>query len=386
MEKYNVKLKEKMINMSLQKLSGDITVDWEEIVGSLGIDVHKDTLRRWARGMQIYDEYLRETKRKSVRQEADKETKKILELKQQRIMLSDEKRQINERLRELTRVEDFFKRLENKINSDESDIVLKEIVNTKDNEKEAVLMLSDWHYGILIDNEVNKYDSSIAIDRASKLVTKVKEYCILNDVKKLNVFCLGDLISSEIRTIIKMENREDLSTQIYEVGELLSECMKDLSEVVPLEVTFTFGNHERTGLKDLSKDSDNFTILIEKLVEKELRGYKNVIVNSSKTNSDLIYKTIKGKNFVGVHGHQENRTKVATDLQTMLNGKNVDYVCMGHLHTQSNRREGMAEVFVNGSLCGTDAYAYGKRLFSPPSQKLLIVDDYGVECIYNIQI
>lgn len=386
MEKYNVKLKEKMINMSLQKLSGDITVDWEEIVGSLGIDVHKDTLRRWARGMQIYDEYLRETKRKSVRQEADKETKKILELKQQRIMLSDEKRQVNERLRELTRVEDFFKRLENKINSDESDIVLKEIVNTKDNEKEAVLMLSDWHYGILIDNEVNKYDSSIAIDRASKLVTKVKEYCILNDVKKLNVFCLGDLISSEIRTIIKMENREDLSTQIYEVGELLAECMKDLSEIVPLEVTFTFGNHERTGLKDLSKDSDNFTILIEKLVEKELRGCKNVIINSSKTNSDLIYKTIKGKNFVGVHGHQENKTKVATDLQTILNGKNVDYVCMGHLHTQSNRREGMAEVFVNGSLCGTDAYAYGKRLFSPPSQKLLIVDDYGVECIYNIQV
>lgn len=385
MEKYNTKLKEKMINMSLQKLSGDINVDWEEIVESLGIDVHKDTLRRWARGMQIYDEYLKETERRSAKRDFEKETQKLLELKQQRIMLSDEKRYINERLRELTRVEDFYNRLERKYETD-STIEINKVFVTEDDEKEAILMLSDWHYGILIDNEVNKYDSDIAIDRASKLVSQVKKHCALNDVKKLNIFCLGDLISSEIHTIIKMENREDLATQIYEVGELLSECIKELSEDVFVEVSFTFGNHERTGLKDLSKDSDNFTILIEKFVEKELRNNKNVSINNSKSNSDIIYKNIKDKKFVGVHGHQEKKSNVAPNLSAILDGKSVDYVCMGHFHTQSNYREGMTEVFINGSLCGTDAYAYSKRLFSPPSQKLLIVDNQGVECIYNIQV
>ena len=115
MEKYNTKQKEQMIKLSLQKLSGDNEVNWEDIIDSLGISLHKDTLRRWARGMQIYDEYLKETKHKSVRDDSEKTIKKILELKQQRILLSDEKRYVNERLRELTRVEDFYKKLEDKI-------------------------------------------------------------------------------------------------------------------------------------------------------------------------------------------------------------------------------------------------------------------------------
>lgn len=384
MEKYNTKQKEQMIKLSLQKLSGDDEVDWEDIIDSLGISLHKDTLRRWARGMQIYDEYLKETKHKSVRDDSEKTIKKILELKQQRILLSDEKRYVNERLRELTRVEDFYKKLEDKISS--SDPVQLREVEFSDKSNEAVLMLSDWHYGIEVDNKVNKFNSEIANSRVSELAGKVIKHCKINDVSKLNIFCLGDLISSEIHTIIKMENREDLSTQIYEVSELLSKFIETVSKVVPIEVTFTFGNHERTGLKDLSKDSDNFTILIEKYVMLLLRDNENVIINSSETNSDIIYKNIMGNDFVGVHGHQEKRKGVAPDLSAILSGRNVDYVCMGHLHSQCNYIDNTSEVFINGSLCGTDAYAYGKRLFSPPSQKLLIVNDEGVECIYNIKV
>ena len=94
-----------------------------------------------------------------------------------------------------------------------------------------------------------------------------------------------------------------------------------------------------------------------------------------------------GNDFVGVHGHQEKKKKsVAPDLSAILNGRNVDYVCMGHYHSQCDYIDNASEVFINGSLCGTDAYAYGKRLFSPPSQKLLIVNDEGVECIYNIRV
>lgn len=385
MEKYNTRQKEQMIKLSLQKLSGDNEIDWEEIISSLGISLHKDTLRRWARGMQIYDEYLRETGHRSVRRESEKELKKLLELKQQKILLSDEKRYVNERIRELTRVEDFYKKLENKIVK--SDPIELKKIECKDCTNEALLMISDWHYGIEVDNEVNKFNSDIANDRVSKLANKVIKHCETNKVNKLNIFCLGDLISSEIHTIIKMENREDLSTQIYEVSELLSKFIEEISKTVVVEVTFTFGNHERTGLKDLSKDSDNFTILIEKYVQLFLKGNKNVIINSSKTNSDIIYKNIMGNDFVGVHGHQEKKKKsVAPDLIAILNGRNVDYVCMGHYHSQCDYIDNASEVFINGSLCGTDAYAYGKRLFSPPSQKLLIVNDEGVECIYNIRV
>ena len=385
MEKYNTRQKEQMIKLSLQKLSGDNEIDWEEIINSLGISLHKDTLRRWARGMQIYDEYLRETEHRSVRRDSEKELKKLLELKQQKILLSDEKRYVNERIRELTRVEDFYKKLESKIVKSEP-IELKKI-ECKDCTNEALLMISDWHYGIEVDNKVNKFDSDIANNRVSKLANKVIKHCKTNKINKLNIFCLGDLISSEIHTIIKMENREDLSTQIYEVSELLSKFIEEISKTVMVEVAFTFGNHERTGLKDLSKDSDNFTILIEKYVQLFLKGNKNVTINSSKTNSDIIYKNIMGKDFVGVHGHQEKKKKsVAPDLSAILNGRNVDYVCMGHYHSQCDYIDNTSEVFINGSLCGTDAYAYGKRLFSPPSQKLLIINNEGVECIYNIKV
>ena len=200
MEKYNTRQKEQMIKLSLQKLSGDNEIDWEEIISSLGISLHKDTLRRWARGMQIYDEYLRETGHRSVRRESEKELKKLLELKQQKILLSDEKRYVNERIRELTRVEDFYKKLENKIVK--SDPIELKKIECKDCTNEALLMISDWHYGIEVDNEVNKFNSDIANDRVSKLANKVIKHCETNKVNKLNIFCLGDYKNGKQRRFI----------------------------------------------------------------------------------------------------------------------------------------------------------------------------------------
>ena len=36
------------------------------------------------------------------------------------------------------------------------------------------------------------------------------------------------------------------------------------------------------------------------------------------------------------------------------------------------------KVYVTGSIIGTDPYAYGKRLFSDPEQKLLVFDEDSV--------
>ena len=385
MLEFTTEQKKLLVEMSLKKIRGESNLDWEDIVDCVQANIHKDTLRRWARGMDIYDEYLTESKENnSVTDNLEKINSKILELKRLKVSISDERRYVNAKIRELERLDDFCNKAKAKYKEVKSNpINLKDVKLNKD-KKEALLILSDWHYGLLIDNELNAFNSEIAIQRVSNLIEKTIDYCKLNDIEKITVFSLGDLISSEIHTILKIENRENLVEQIYEVSSLLANALKRLSEYFLVDVYFSFGNHERTGIKDLSLTKDNFTILIEKYVMKELSDNKKVYIHGSRNNSDIVYCDIKGYGFVGVHGHLEKKP-ISVNLSNIIH-KKIDYICLGHFHSQGNYFENGSEIFINGSLCGTDEYAYSKRLFSPPSQKLLIINEDGVDCIYNIKV
>ena len=120
---------------------------------------------------------------------------KILELKRLKVSISDEKRYVNAKIRELERLDDFCNKAKAKYKEVKSNpINLKDVKLNKD-KKEALLILSDWHYGLLIDNELNAFNSEIAIQRVSNLIEKTIDYCKLNDIEKITVFSLGDLIS-----------------------------------------------------------------------------------------------------------------------------------------------------------------------------------------------
>ena len=103
---------DKVIEACIGKLNKEepfSTMGWGEIVDYLGIDWHPDSLRRMAYGIHRYHEYLQDEKISNMSSdEVEKMNEKILELKKERVKLSDLNSMINKKIREQSRHENML--------------------------------------------------------------------------------------------------------------------------------------------------------------------------------------------------------------------------------------------------------------------------------------
>lgn len=254
---------------------------------------------------------------------------------------------------------------------------------------DAVLFLSDWHYGMTTDNLWNKYNIEICEYRLAQLLSKTKAYCKLHNVTRLYIACLGDLIHGALKASIRIASEENTCEQLMHVSELLAEFINDVSEAVD-EVYFysTYGNHARTVQdKQDSIHADNMERIVPWWLKERLANNQKIHI----VNSDLyefIYFEVLGHGIVAVHGDLERFDKLGTDMHMLFNkryGIDVEYVFSGDKHhMESNDVFGVENVMVS-SLCGTDEYANSKRLYSKPGQTLCIFNNEdGKVCTYNI--
>lgn len=254
---------------------------------------------------------------------------------------------------------------------------------------DAVLFLSDWHYGMTTDNLWNKYNIEVCEYRLAQLLSKTKAYCKLHNVTRLYIACLGDLIHGALKASIRIASEENTCEQLMHVSELLAEFINDVSEAVD-EVYFysTYGNHARTVQdKQDSIHADNMERIVPWWLKERLANNQKIHI----VNSDLyefIYFEVLGHGIVAVHGDLERFDKLGTDMHMLFNkryGIDVEYVFSGDKHhMESNDVFGVENVMVS-SLCGTDEYANSKRLYSKPGQTLCIFNNEdGKVCTYNI--
>ena len=59
---------------------------------------------------------------------------------------------------------------------------------------------------------------------------------------------------------------------------------------------------------------------------------------------------------------------------------------MGHYHSNFEKNESGIDIIVNGSLSGVDSYAKERRLVSQPMQKIMVINQLGRECTYNVEL
>lgn len=254
---------------------------------------------------------------------------------------------------------------------------------------DAVLFLSDWHYGMTTDNLWNKYDVEICKYRLNQLLAKTKAYCRLHSVNRLYIACLGDLIHGALKASIRVASEESTCEQLMHVSELLAEFINEVSSAVN-EVYFysTYGNHARTVQdKNESIHSDNMERIVPWWIKERLSKNQKVRVIDSAL-YEFIYFEVLGHGIVAVHGDLERFDKLGTDMHMLFNkrcGINVEYVFSGDKHhMEANDTFGVENVMVS-SLCGTDEYANSKRLYSKPGQTLCIFNNEdGKVCTYNI--
>lgn len=327
------------------------------------------------------DEYLREI-------QAQKD--ELYKIKKQ---VQDQRREYNKLLTADARADHLTEKLIDVANDLKNSKPLRFMNNMfigKDN-NEAVLCFSDWHYGLVTDNIWNKYDTSICRERVEKLVNQATLYMNMNNVKRLHVLLLGDLANGAIHSTSRISAEEDTCDQLMHVSEIVAEAVNELSNYTnETHIYSTYGNHLRTVQnKNDSIHSDNMEKIVTWWLRQRLKDNSRIIVHESEY-YEFIFLNVCGYNIVATHGDLDYVKNSGRLLNTMFNkayGDSIDYVLLADKHHIESFDELGIESIIVGSLCGTDEYANNKRLYSEPSQTLMMFNkEDGKYCQYNIKL
>ena len=248
---------------------------------------------------------------------------------------------------------------------------------------EAVMLISDLHVGMKIDNYANKYDKEVARARLMAYVRETINLCHQNGVTRLNVCNLNDLIHGNIHITARLEEEEDVISQIMLAAEMMSEALNELRiaapEVIYRSVTDNHSRATQSFKEHIEKES--LSRLIDFYIEARLAD-SGIIFAKDNLDWDISkINLLNGKTMICAHGHRDNINTIIQGYMGALR-QYVDYVCVGHYHETKMKSFQGAKVFVNGCICGSDTFAQSKRLFGDPEQSLLIFK--GRTLIHNI--
>ena len=259
------------------------------------------------------------------------------------------------------------------------------VLNSFDSAAEGVLLLSDWHYGMVCDNPWNKFDPDICKERVNKLLEKTIQIIKKNKIDHVHVLDLADLIAGRIHTQIRIESRFDVITQTMQVAEMLAEFLNELSYYCDISFYSCLDNHSRREpIKKESMDLESLARLIPWYLVERLRDNDCIEICENTYGADIITCRVAGHNVIGVHGDNDSPTHALERLSLMTH-QHYAMLCTAHLHHMSLNEEHQSMVVSNSSLMGVDRYAEKLRLTSDPSQTFIVATPENVcECIYRI--
>lgn len=254
-----------------------------------------------------------------------------------------------------------------------------------ESEREAILMLSDWHYGMVCDNYWNVFTPEICKERVTKLLHKTIDIIEQQYIEHITVLDLADLIAGRIHTQIRIESRFDVITQTMEVAEILAEFLNDLSEYCDVSFYSCLDNHSRLEPnKKESMDLESLARLIPWYLLERLKDNERVRICENEFGPEIITCTVCGHPIIAVHGDNDHPSTALQKL-TMHTRKQYDMLCTAHRHHTFLEEINTAVVVGNSSLMGVDRYAEKLRVSSDPSQTLIVVTPDNIcECLYRI--
>lgn len=333
----------------------------------------------------VFDKELDEGHIKELRQEQEN----IYKMKRQ---LSDQRREYNKLLVQDSRFANLSEKLlesVSKINK-EIPLVFTPPVNGS-GDKTAILVFSDWHYGLKTNNIWNTYNTDICKQRVKTCVEKAIEYIKLFNISHLIVCSTGDAYHGNIHVSCRVASEEETCDQLMHVAELMAQSIEELSWYVDnVDFYSCYGNHCRSiQIKQDSVHSDNFEKILPWWIKQRLQNNTKVTIHESEYREFTLFN-VYGYNICAIHGDLDNIKDMATTFNTLFTrkfGKSIDYIISGDKHHLEEFEAFDIESIIVRSLCGTDDYANNKRLYSSAGQTLIIMsEEEGRECTRNIKV
>lgn len=389
----------RLIEIKVEQKPDDL--DWEDIVEAAGLDCHRDSLRK-AASVTPYSGYAvaQYFKRKFAGEgKPDQEEYlgeldfKIMQMRKETKRFYDQRREFNKLVDRIGREENLEDRLVDAAVALNEQIPLrmdKGVCYTYD-DNEAILVFADWHYGMKTDNIWEKYNTEICRNRVERLVAMAIERIRLHKCRRLHILLLGDMAHGAIHTSARVASEELVCDQVMQVSEIIAQAVNALAdEVEETVVHATYGNHLRTVQnKNDSIHADNMERLIPWWLEQRL-GSRNDVIFPEAEYYEFLYFNVCGYKICATHGDLDNVKSAGRTLNTLFvkkYGSEIDYVILADKHHKEEFEELGIESMVVRSLCGTDEYANGKRLYSTPGQLMMVFKPgMGADACYQIKL
>ena len=373
-------------------------VDYTELAPYVyGQEYSADVARRLMYGSRMTLQLMDQEK-----EDAFSGTGMIDELKLQRLELAKERQRFFDQRREFNKLvaaegrrehlEDRLVHAANELGNTVCNLFLSDDEHPYESSgcNEAVLVFSDWHYGMKTSNVFNEYNTDVCKERVVNVVDRAIERIRLHKCRTLHVVVLGDLFHGAIHTSARVTSEELACDQLLQVSEILAQAISKLSENVEhTYVYMTYGNHARTVQnKNDSIHRDNMERIIPWWLRQRLSANTRIQVEEESTD-EFILLDVCGYGFCASHGDLDGVRTSPRMLATLFQKKygiDIDYILLGDKHHAESFSELGVHAMLVDALCGTDDYANEHRLYSTPAQMLLIVnEENGVDAEYRLK-
>lgn len=381
---------ENELQLLIDKVEGVDDKSWEDMVAELHLSMHPDSLRKSFNagrysGYAVAKYYQNKFENEYCSQdEIDRLEQLKTEVYKEKIKYQDARREYRKELTSEARFENLIDVLKQEI-ANLDDLPLyhygERIEKTKQ-PKDAILALSDWHIGAIIDTQWNCYSIDIAKERMEQLLKKVKRYLLNYNITNLVVEVNGDMVHGLINVSNRVQSEEDVVSQIIIVSDMLSYFINELKPYVKnLKVVTTLGNHGRLiPNKKESINKENMEMLIPEFLKLKLDKDINILTSNG---LDFIKYNIGNKIICLSHGQYDKVNEVIEDFSKIY--KCVpNEIHLGHTHSYKDINDSNIYITVNGSLMGSDEYAVNLRKITKPSQNLIVYDED--RCVIEIII
>ena len=327
----------------------------------------------------------------------DEYTKKLnnqkRELEKAKVAYRDERNGWNKQNRVEARVEETLDNLGRELRQiGKATFKTDSVVGVNDGDNSLIVMLSDLHTGQTFNSPFGRYNTDILKDRLSQLLNKTIAIGLRHKSVMVNVVLLGDQISGNIHNTIQVSNRENVIEQIKIASEVITWFCVELASVFGfVNVYECAGNHSRLiSNKDAAIHDERLDNLITWIIKQMTSHIDTIKVHDNdetRIDSGISMFELYGKDYVAVHGDFDVLNKSGVGSLSMMLGK-IPYAIMnGHNHYPANTDINGVKVIQGGSMAGSgDDYTIEKRLSGKPNQTVLVCDDSGIDCIYNVEL
>lgn len=382
------------------KDSGVIDIQWEELSEYINQQCREDESEyRSSSAYRKPYQYAKKFYESGVFSKFDEDeyteklNKQKRELEKAKIAYRDERNGWNKQNRIESRIEEKLDNLERDLKEiGESNFKIENTIQSNDGDNSLIVMLSDLHAGQTFNNIFGRYDTDILKDRLRQLLDKTIQIGNRHNSVMVNVVLLGDQISGNIHNTIQVSNRENVIEQVKIAAEVITWFCVELANLFPfVHVYECAGNHSRlVSNKELAIHDERLDNLITWIVKQMTSHIDTIKIHDddyTRIDSGISVFELYGKEYVAVHGDYDNLNKTGVGNLSMMLGR-IPYAIMnGHNHFPSNTDINGVKIVQGGSIAGSgDSYTVEKRLSGKPNQTVLVCDENGIDCIYNVEL